>query len=205
MFKALINSLLEILGITVRSLRDRYVESDPKEFMRGIGRGAIVLRSVVERTLTARAIRGASDSVFEHAFVYFGKSGGRQGRLHEIVEAVEAGVVVNPIDKYVNAQYQLVAFTPEHLTDDEFRRVREQTYAFLGSAYDYQEIFSHVFGFVPNPPERVTCSSLCAAAYHGVRRLVKKNVDSRGATPGDLWDGLYPQVRGWRMTRHNIR
>lgn len=200
MFANLIRGLLGAFGIIKKDLA--FKKTEVEDFVKSLLPGTIILTRKRNPNFVQGGIQGASNSAWQHALVYFGKSAGKQGLLHEIVEAQGEGVIVAQLDKNFGDDNQMVAFT-FNLDPREFSILKERVYGQVGKPYDYAEFLQHILPFFPNPEGLTVCSSLCTFGMKGMRRLVPKNVKEENASPGDIFNGCHPQVTACAETRYN--
>lgn len=201
MFAPFIRAILGAIGIVKKEVK--FKKTDQEEFLKSLLPGTIILTRKINNDWIGNGIQGASNSAWQHTLGYFGKSAGQKGLLHEIVEANPGGVEIQQLDKYLNDNTQMIAFTFD-LDPREFSIVKERVYSMVGKGYDYAEFLKHIIPVIPNPEDKVVCSTLYTFGYNGIRNIVLKSVDPKFATPGDIFSGCYRHVKECTATRFNF-
>lgn len=122
------------------------------------------------------------------------------------VEAEGGGIEHNEIGKYLGDKNQVVAFQFD-LTDDQLNKLLTWINAQIGKPYGFLEFVEEL---TPNPSEQglprdwgYICSALWACAFQQIGiSIVPAGVDPRMATPGDVFNGLEPNLSA-KMFRYN--
>lgn len=168
-------------------------------------------------------IQGAQDdggSFFSHVFTGVGETAGNamrakypfllknpkippQAQPWEIIESVDAGVVCNPLEYYLNDKFQMHLYG-RAFTTPEAEAILLRAYATVGDAYDYAEIAKHVFGIIPDSDRLMVCSSAACYYFEIVTRLVKASIKPGTETPKDVNAYLFADNQ-WDFYTFNIR
>jgi hypothetical protein len=218
MFTTIIKALLGAFGIIKKT--KKYTTENNAEFMRSIDAGAVILTAAINPNFIQGGIQGATDSIWQHALLYVGKTAGNMMRQlvpvltqnplipkealeHEIIEAQGEGVRVGQLDKNLGDDQQMVCYV-RPLTTIELIKILTRMYSLVGRPYDDLEFIGDAFpGLpIPNPSDLFCCASADVYAYLPVETLVKKGIDVARANPRDINDYLEPNLN-WKQTRYN--
>lgn len=219
MFTRIIRGLLGMFGIIKKTLK--FDTSHNEEFLKSLEPGTIILTH--GSGYLRGGIQGATDSAFNHALLYTGKTAGamarqlfpnllknkkipRESQYHEIVEAQGDGIQVDNLQKNLGDDMQLVAFS-RVLTTVELMKVLNRIYSNVGKNYGYLDFVSQLF---PDPSavnlgddKGFICSALCVDAYAPVEDISLKTVDPQKMTPGQLFELLNKNLN-WKKTTYNF-
>jgi hypothetical protein len=218
MFTKLIRGLLSAFGIIKKT--KKFTTANNTAFMQSLAAGTVILTAARDPNFLQKGIQGATDSLWQHALLYVGKTAGskirqkfpyllanpklsKDSQYHEIVEAQGEGVIVATLENNLGDNQFMVAYTRQ-LTEDQLETILHRIYSNIGKPYDILEFIGDAFpdGLIQNPGNLFVCSSLVANAYLPIERIAKKEVDVRKATPKDLNDYLEPNL-AWNKTSYN--
>jgi hypothetical protein len=204
MFTWLIRGLLGLFGIVNPVLK--YTPSNYSDFRKKLMPGALVLvRSCNPDGTTpaglSNAIETASSSAWAHSENYFGQSSGKHNIPGETIGALAEGVKAHSLDEYGTPGFQMIAFNFD-LDARTFSILRDRLYSKENEDYDDWKIANFATPIIPDFGNGITCSTLCAMARMGHAQwswdflfsVLKKGILPENATPGDLYNGCYPQV-----------
>lgn len=203
MFSKLIRGLLGFFGLIEKTLV--FKKSDFNEFARSLAPGSIIcLHKRQHCDGLTDGIEAASNSAYSHVLNYLGQSSGFEGILHEIIEEIAEGFKCQSLDKYNSDDYQLIAFIFP-ITPREFMLLRASFAKWKDTPYDIQGIVHQAIPIIPDDPTKKYCSNVttqCWMIENHIRDIVKKNVNPLDATPGDIFNGCYPNLE-CKITRFN--
>jgi uncharacterized protein YycO len=121
------------------------------------------------------------------------------------IEAEGGGIQHNQIDKYLGDTYQIAAFQTD-LTDDQLKELLTWIRSQVGKPYGFVEFLEELLpdpDSVPIKDQSHICSSLWACGFFKLDiDIVPKDIDPRLATPGDVFNGLSPNLN-FKMYRYN--
>jgi hypothetical protein len=212
MFTWLIRGFLGLIGIIHPTLK--YKPSSYAEFQKKLKPGALVLIRPLEvdgksPDGLSNAIQTGSLSVWSHAENYFGRSAGKYGILGETIGALAKGVKAHSLDEYGTDKFQMVAFNFD-LDARTFSIQKERLYSKENEPYDEWKIANFATPIIPDFGNGIVCSTLAAFSRMGRKEwcwdflynVLPKRVLPENATPGDLYNGCFPQVK-IEMLRYN--
>jgi len=215
MFTTIIHALLGAFGIVKRT--KKFTTEHNEEFKRSLESCAVICTGAVNAGFVQGGIQGAENSFWQHTFLYIGKTAGEMMRslypdifkkkgpaqLHEIIEAEKEGIVISTLDKYVNPDQQMVAYS-RPVSNLEMIKILKQAYSDVGKPYDFLEFIGDAFPDlpIPNPADLNCCASEVTKCWLPVEKIVRDGVDPRRATPAQVNDCLERNMK-WSQTRYN--
>lgn len=202
MFSRIIRAILGGLGIIRKDIKIIVRETPEKDiaaFLKTIEAGAVIITRSTEPNFVQGGISAATDSAWQHALIYVGKTAGamirktrprlmgnpkipKDARYHEIIEAQGEGVIVSTLNP--GPKTQMEAYM-RPLDLNQLITVLERAYSIVGRPYDFAEFLGHIApdGLIPNPTDLFVCSSAVVWEYLPIETIVKKNVDPAKAWP----------------------
>ncbi len=85
-----------------------------------------------------------------------------------VIEAIGNGVLLTPLEEFVNKSYRLLIIRPRWLSDENSEKVISNAKQLVGKNYD----FLGTIGF--NNPDRYYCSELAVSIYQEWHRPIEK-------------------------------
>jgi hypothetical protein len=218
MFTNIIRALLGGLGVIKKT--KKFTTKNNYEFLRKLSPASIVLTAARDPNFIQGGIQGATNSFWQHALLYVGKTAGTivrqmypklllnreislEAKEHEIIEAQGEGIIISKLDKDLGDNTQMVAYI-RPITTIELMKILFRMYSNIGKPYDFLEFIGDAFPGIPisNPDDLFVCSSAVADAWLPVERIAKTSVDVRRTTPADLNNYLSSKLK-WNQTRYN--
>lgn len=221
MFSKLIRALLGAFGIIKRT--KKFTTANNAAFMRSLEAGAVIITAAREANFVQGGIQGATDSFWQHALIYVGKTAGalvrqtfpylllnpkipKEAQINEIIEAQGEGVIVSTLDKNFGDSQQMIAYA-RPISTIELLKILHRAYAAVGRPYDFGEFVGDVLpdgmeDMVPNNADLFVCSTLAIHAWLPIEIIVKSKVDPKRGTPKDINEYLEPDLK-WGQTRYN--
>jgi len=146
--------------------------------------------------LVSRAIRWFTDSEWSHAALYVG--GGKQA----IIEAMETGVEVNPLQTLVKGHTKVCVLRYPGLLVEQAEVIKAKAYDLTYHRYDFPQLITlGVYNFfrklgvkmsflVSNSRNNIICSELIAVCYKAA--MIEFSKKTKMVTPASLYtnDGL---------------
>jgi hypothetical protein len=181
-----------------------FKHTDPEQFKASLGEFFIFNVSKIKPDFVQGGIQGAQQqqddklddvgSFWQHTGAGFKRS---DGSIFTI-EAFGYGVDIGKIDDYMNDKFQLEAFSFP-FDSHEISKLFPDAVSYIGKRYPTENL---AFCLLPKDLEKIFvnrkehyCSALWAIIMHKYGwSIVKKKIDPYLATPGDIHDGLYPQM-----------
>jgi hypothetical protein len=195
---ALINGVSEIVA---PGRRKKIKTIDPVVVKQALGEINILLVSASNPNWLQSGIQGAQQrgdgSFWQHA--------GTANRKGQTIEAFgnPRGVDYGHLDDYLQPGFQMIIFCLDFLSPESVAAIWQRNQNAVGLKYDEAEIIAHLlpaeFETAINDRKRPVCSSLAAVAAHPIFPIVKPKsptfpgVNPWFASPGDIYDCLYPQ------------
>jgi hypothetical protein len=213
-----INGMAGALGIKKRQLP--YVNTNANNFVLSVNKPCTIYLTFNRDSdvwdggwagFWRGGIQGATDSVVEHTVIGVTEEMGNymrkkypilltnpkipaQAQPMEILEEIGDGASVQSLQKYLEPNTQMFAFT-FNFTQEQIENILLRAYGLIGTPYDYAEIAKHVFDIIPDSKLWKVCSSYAAFAFRPVREIVKPNVKEGFETPADIYRGLFPDLK----------
>ena len=136
-----------------------------------------ILLSRKKGSPVSEIIRGVTRSRWSHSFLYIGEG--------KIIESDWDGVVINPLEYYLNTRYDVGLFRAKpELTKEEEEQLVLVAREMLGIKYGYLQLLwfliLRIFGKSEDPDwsldvdKGVVCSEMMAAAYEKIGKRIKE-------------------------------
>jgi len=198
-----VNGLWYALGLGRKT--KKFKRTDPAEFKAGLGDFIIFNVSAINPDFLQGGIQGGQqqqdDKINDNGSFWQHTGGARRmpDGSFQTIEAFAKGITYGNLEEYLTDKFQLEAFS---FPWDAAQIEKTWTLAekFVGKKYDIGEILCDILPtqlaeLLDDKNENV-CSSLWAVIMDRMYwPVVKKGINVNRATPGDIHDGCYPQMK----------
>lgn len=199
----LINGLWYATGLGRKS--KKFKHTDPVEFKASLENFFVFLVSKRNPDFLQGGIQGGQqqqDDKLDDTGSFWQHTGGgfkRQDGSILTIEAFGNGVNVGDFANYMNDEYQLAAFSFD-FNNETISKIFCEASKYIGKRYPVENLF---YCLLPEDLEKILvnkkehyCSALWAVIMNKIGwSIVKKGIDPYSATPGDIHDGCYRQMK----------
>jgi hypothetical protein len=210
MFTNLIRAILGGLGIIKKNAA--FTTANNAEFLQSLEPCTVILTANIKPNFIQGGIQGATNSLWQHALIYVGKSAGQKTRIlypellnnkkipaesqyHEIIEAQAAGIKISTLN--LSDDIQIVGYM-KIINEADKLTILKRAYDSVGKMYDFLETLGHVIP-MSDSKKSFNCSGAVQHYWNPITKISDKNKPS----PADLNTYLRNKIT-WNQTKYNF-